>query len=73
MLQIFLITVAMIGFAFAIIGIKMFIQKGGMFTKTCSTVDNTTGQKIGCICDENDKSTCVNYELHHGALKGKKL
>ncbi len=71
MLQIFLITVAMIGFAFAIIGIKMFIQKGGMFTKTCSTVDTGTGEKIGCVCGDDEQSKCVNYELHHGALKSK--
>ncbi len=72
MLQIFLITIAMVGFAVAIIGIKMFIQKGGMFTKSCSTVDTSTGEKIGCICGDGDETTCENYELHHGALKGRK-
>jgi len=69
--QVFLITIAMVGFAFAIIGIKMFLQKGGMFTKSCSTVDTSTGKKIGCSCGaEGDETKCINYENHHGVLKG---
>ncbi|NOX46828.1 MAG: hypothetical protein GXO89_07605 [Chlorobi bacterium] len=68
--QVFLVTIALVGFAFAIIGIKMFLQKGGMFTKSCSSVDTSTGQKIGCSCDaEGDETKCVNYEKHHGVLK----
>ena len=68
-LQIFLITVVMVGLAFAFIGIKMFLQKDGMFTKSCSTVDTSTGEKIGCTCGNNgDETTCVNYEKHHGVL-----
>ena len=42
-LQVFLIAVVLIGLAFAFIGIKMFLQKDGMFTKSCSTVDTSTG------------------------------
>ncbi|RLD53476.1 MAG: hypothetical protein DRJ05_16380, partial [Bacteroidetes bacterium] len=57
------------GFAFAIIGIKMFILKDGMFTKSCSTIDTSTGKKIGCTCDaEGDETKCINYEKHHGVL-----
>ena len=67
-LQIFLITVVMVGLAFAFIGIKMFLQKGGMFTKSCSTVDTSTGEKIGCVCGGGDEKQCVNYEKHHGVL-----
>ena len=68
--QVFLVTIALVGFAFAIIGIKMFLQKGGMFTKSCSSVDTSTGQKIGCTCGaEGDETKCVNYEKHHGVLK----
>lgn len=59
----------MVGLAFAFIGIKMFLQKGGMFTKTCSTVDTSTGEKIGCACGAEDESQCVNYEKHHGVLR----
>ncbi len=59
----------MVGLAFAFIGIKMFLQKGGMFTKSCSTVDTSTGEKIGCTCGNNgDEKSCVNYEKHHGVL-----
>ena len=68
-LQVLLITIAMVGFAFAIIGIKMFILKDGMFTKSCSTIDTSTGKKIGCTCDaEGDETKCINYEKHHGVL-----
>jgi len=73
-LQIFLITVVLVGLAFAFIGIKMFLQKGGMFTKTCSTIDTSTGEKIGCTCgNKGDEESCVNYEKHHGVLKDTSL
>ena len=65
LLSIFLIGLAVIGIA-----IKMFVQKGGMFTKSCSSVDTTTGQRIGCSCGaEGDERSCENYEKHHGVLK----
>ncbi|MCB0804875.1 MAG: hypothetical protein KDC05_03700 [Bacteroidales bacterium] len=69
MLQILLITIILIGVAFAGIAIKMFLQKGGQFTKSCSSVDTGTGQKVGCVCDGGDEKKCVNYEKHHGVLK----
>ncbi len=51
------------GIAFALIGIKMFIQKGGMFTKTCSSsLEDGKGKKLSCSCNGD----CENYELHHG-------
>lgn len=60
----------MVGFAFAIIAIKMFVQKDGQFTKSCSSVDTSTGKRIGCVCDnQGDPRSCVNYEKHHGVLK----
>jgi len=67
-LQVFLIAVVLIGLAFAFIGIKMFLQKGGMFTKSCSTVDTSTGEKIGCVCGGGDETQCENFEKHHGVL-----
>lgn len=51
------------GIAFALIAIKMFVQKGGMFTKTCSSaLEDDRGKKMSCSC----KGDCENYELHHG-------
>ena len=69
MLKLLLITVILVAAAIAAIAIKMFVQKGGQFSKSCSTVDVNTGEKIGCVCGEEDHKSCVNYEKHHGVLK----
>lgn len=67
--KVLLLTIILVGVAIAGIAIKMFLQKGGMFTKSCSSVDTTTGEKIGCVCGDGDPKQCVNYEKHHGVLK----
>ena len=68
--KLLLITIVLVGLAIAGIAIKMFLQKGGMFTKSCSSIDTTTGKRIGCTCGaEGDETQCVNYEKHHGVLK----
>ncbi len=59
MLQIMLITVALLALAFAGIGIKMFLKKDGKFTKQCSTIDPETGKRLGCTCGA-EESTCHN-------------
>ncbi len=70
MFLVVLLTIVLVGIAVAGIGIKMFVQKGGQFTKSCSSVDASTGQRIGCTCDnQGDEKSCVNYEKHHGVLK----
>jgi len=69
MLTVIILSVILIGLAISGIAIKMFIQKDGQFTKTCSTIDASTGKRVGCICDDNDPKNCVNYEKHHGVLK----
>ena len=51
-MQVFFITLLLLGFAFAAIGIKMFILKDGVFTKQCSTVDSGPLKNIGCSCGE---------------------
>lgn len=67
-MKIFILALALIGIAFALIGIKMFLIKGGMFTKSCSSVDTGTGEHIGCTCGAKDPSErCENYEEHHGS------
>lgn len=68
--KVLLDTIVLLGLAIAGIAIKMFVIKGGMFTKSCSTVDTQTGKKIGCTCgSEGDETQCENYEKHHGVLK----
>jgi len=66
-MQVFFITLLLLGFAFAAIGIKMFIIKDGVFTKQCSTVDSGPLKNIGCSCGEKSpEERCENYEGHHG-------
>ncbi len=65
--KLILLTTALLAIAFALIGIKMFIFKDGIFTKTCSSdIDVQDGTKLGCYCDENPGYVCENYEEHHG-------
>lgn len=68
-MAVLILTIILVGLAIAGIGIKMFLQKDGLFTKSCSSVDTTTGEKIGCVCGDGDPQDCVYYEKHHGVLK----
>ncbi len=69
-MTVLVLTIILVGIAIAGIAIKMFVQKDGQFSKTCSTVDTATGEKIGCTCgSDGDETQCVNYERHHGVLK----
>ena len=66
-MQEFFIVLVLIGFAFAAIGIKMFVLKGGEFVKQCSTIDTGTNVNIGCTCGEKSpEDRCEDYEDHHG-------
>lgn len=69
MFTVLLLSIIFIGLAIAGIAIKMFLQKGGQFTKTCSTIDASTGKRVGCVCGDDDPKNCENYEKHHGVLK----
>lgn len=73
--KLILLSTALLAAAFALIGIKMFIFKDGIFTKTCSSdIIVPDGTKLGCTCHENPGDVCVNYEDHHGvASQIKKL
>lgn len=65
--KLILISTALMAIAFALIGIKMFIFKDGVFTQTCSSeIAVPDGTKLGCTCDENPGYVCENYEEHHG-------
>lgn len=65
--KLILLSTALMAIAFALIGIKMFIFKDGIFTKTCSSdIKLPEGTpKLGCYCEENPGYTCENYEEHH--------
>ncbi|MBP8849509.1 MAG: hypothetical protein KBG80_03035 [Breznakibacter sp.] len=53
-----LLAVVLVGISIMSIAIKMFFSKGD-FKKQCSSVDPTTGRRIGCNC-ENKEESCHN-------------
>jgi hypothetical protein len=67
-MKLFLVALTVIGISIALIAIKMFIIKGGTFTKQCASVDLGGGEKVGCTCGEKaPEDRCKNYEAHHGS------
>ncbi|OYT17328.1 MAG: hypothetical protein B7C24_03155 [Bacteroidetes bacterium 4572_77] len=65
--KLILISVVLIGAAMALIAIKMFIVKGAVFTKTCSSdIETKDGTSLGCTCEKNPGTVCENFEEHHG-------
>jgi len=65
MLTIIFFAIVLIGLAIGGIAIKMILQKDGQFSKSCSSVEFTTGEKVGCICGDGDPKNCVNFSKHH--------
>lgn len=62
--KLLLISVILIGIALAGIAIKMFFIKGGEFKKQCSSVDPTTGKRLGCSCETGGpKGSCRNESV----------
>lgn len=68
MFKLILLTIAVVAVAVVALGVKMFLVKGGTFTKTCSSID-AGGEKIGCSCKDKGEDKCENYEKHHGKDK----
>ncbi len=61
MWKVILLTILIVGFAVAAIAIKMFVKKEGEFKKSCSSVDPSTGTRLGCTCGNADGGeTCEN-------------
>lgn len=50
-LKLFLLTIVLLGIAFAGFAIKMFVKKDGEFKKQCSSIDPQTGKNLGCSCE----------------------
>lgn len=62
-MKLFLLAIILVGIAIAGIAIKMFLQKGGQFSKSCSNVQSEDGKKIPCSCHSKE-GKCENYEKH---------
>ena len=65
MLTVILFAVVLIGLAIGGIAIKMFLQKDGQFSKSCSSIEVSSGENLGCVCGDGNPKNCVNYEKHH--------
>jgi hypothetical protein len=63
LLQLILISIVLITIALAGLAIKMFVIKGGEFKKQCSSVDPSTGMRMGCSCNSEDKAKCENESV----------
>lgn len=59
-LKVVLLAVVIVGLSIAGIAIKMFVQKGGEFKKSCGSTDPHTGQRIGCSCGKTENTSCDN-------------
>jgi hypothetical protein len=62
--QIFFITVFMLAFVFAAIGIKILFKKNGKFSGTCASQSlflNKEGEACG-ICGAKPEEKCKNEE-----------
>ena len=61
LLNVLIISIILIGLAFAGFAIKMFFSKTGEFKKSCSSVDPATGKPYGCSCGSGDGGeSCEN-------------
>jgi hypothetical protein len=59
--NVLIISIILIGLAFAGFAIKILLTKNGEFRKSCSSVDPSTGERYGCSCGNGDGGkTCEN-------------
>jgi hypothetical protein len=61
--NVLIISILLIGLAFAGFAIKILLTKKGEFKKSCSSVDPKTGERYGCSCGHGDDGgSCENRE-----------
>ena len=59
--QVILISIVLVGLAFAGFAIKMFFSKTAEFKKSCASIDPSTGKPYGCSCGSADGGdSCEN-------------
>lgn len=59
MLELIIISALIIGIAIIGIAIKMFLIKGGRFTKSCESID-AQGKRTPCTCNKLPEEPCEN-------------
>jgi len=60
MIKLILVSIVLLGLAFAGIAIKMFFFSDAEFTKSCSSVDKHSGQRSSCSCGGTENASCEN-------------
>ncbi|MDO9511129.1 MAG: hypothetical protein Q7J34_05185 [Bacteroidales bacterium] len=66
MIKLMILSIALLSVALIFIGIKMFVQKDGQFSKSCASIDTEDGQRSDCVCSGGgDDSNCEYYSKHH--------
>lgn len=64
LLNVLIISIILIGLAFAGFAIKIILMKNGEFKKSCSSVDPATGERYGCSCGSAESGNeCRNKSL----------
>ncbi len=54
LLNILIVSIVLVGLAFAGFAIKILLTKNGEFKKSCSSVNPGTGERFGCSCGNGD-------------------
>ena len=64
--KLLLLTIVLLGIAFAGFAVKMFFKKDGEFKKQCSSIDPHTGKSLGCSCEgAPGDGSCRNDDTEH--------
>jgi hypothetical protein len=63
LLNVLIVTIILVGLAFAGIAVKIIFTKKGEFKKSCASVDPVSGERYGCSCGSEDGvEACRNKE-----------
>jgi hypothetical protein len=63
LINVLIISIILLGLAFAGFAVKILFKKNGEFKKSCSSVDPLTGERFGCSCGSPDgEATCKNSQ-----------
>jgi len=60
MIKLLILAIVLVGLAVAGLAIKIFLTKEGTLKKSCSSVDPSTGKRIGCTCGGEDTGGSCN-------------
>jgi hypothetical protein len=72
LINVLIISIILVGLAFAGFAIKILFTKNGEFKKSCSSVDPVSGERYGCSCGIGDGGeACENSR--QSAVSSQKL